>query len=43
MHCKPCEVCTIREVCAQSAAHEPDCPIEGASENETVKHDYKEE
>lgn len=43
MHCKPCEVCQTPEVCGQYAIVEAACPVEGATENDTVKHDYKEE
>lgn len=43
MHCKPCENCPVCYVCRQADEPESGCPIEGATENDTVKIDYEEE
>ena len=43
MHCKPCEICPAGYVCAQAEIAESVCPIEGATEADTVKCNYEEE
>lgn len=39
---KPCVICPIYEICIQ-ALKEGHCPVNGATEEDTVKHIYKEE
>ena len=40
MHCKPCETCPVAEVCAQAISERIPCPIEDATELETVTTNY---
>lgn len=43
MHCKPCENCAIGYVCRQADEGLSECPVENATEADTVKIDYKED
>lgn len=39
---KPCTICAIREICLQAIKDCP-CPVNGATEEDTVKCIYKED
>lgn len=39
---KPCVICPIYEICAQALKDSP-CPVNGATEEDTVKCVYKED
>ena len=39
---KPCVICAIHEICAQALKDEP-CPVNGATEEDTVKCVYEED
>lgn len=39
---KPCAICPIQDVCIQSVT-DSQCPVDGATENDTVKCIYKED
>ena len=39
---KPCAICAIHEICLQAIKNCP-CPVDGATEEDTVKYIYEEE
>ncbi len=43
MHCKPCEMGAIGYVCRQADEEFSNCPVEDATENDTIKINYEEE